>query len=170
MTCPQWAVRSRGALLPCIQGVFVVWHTLVTLGRWFVACTAWFRLQRAIRHVDTSGEDPLPSEELDVVERTNVMVDASQAELLRLQQRVMELEAELGQRSWRVADFYRKPTVDGTPDVLGQVATVAQNGRPFQVIEAAEPDLMPSVPVVRALNDGLSPNVVPCAKPHWWPL
>ena len=36
--------------------------------------------------------------------------------------------------------------------------------------DLAEPDLMPSVPVIRALNDGLSPNVVPCAKPHWWPL
>lgn len=104
-----------------------------------------------------------------MVESVNVM-DASQAELVRLQQRVSELEAELGQRSWRVGDFYRMQTVPGTPAVVGQVVTFAQTGRPFQVIEAAEPDLMPSVPVVRALSNGLSPNVVSCAKPAWWPL
>ena len=105
-----------------------------------------------------------------MAERTDVVMDASQAELLRLQARVLELEAELGQRSWRVGDCYRMSTVPGTPAVVGQVVTVAQNGRPFQVIEAAEPDLMPSIPVVRALNEGLPPNVVGCAKPHWWPL
>ena len=98
------------------------------------------------------------------------MVDASQVELERLQQRVRELEAELGQRSWRVGDFYRLPTVQGTPAVRGQVVTVAQNNKPFQVIEAAEPDLMPSVPVVRSLTNGLSPNAVASAKPSWWPL
>ena len=105
-----------------------------------------------------------------MAESTDVVHAASEAELLRLQQRVLELEAELGHRSWKVGDFYRIPTVPGTPAVMGQVVTVAQNGRPFQVIEAAEPDLMPSVPTVRALHDGLSANVVSCAKPAWWPL
>ena len=105
-----------------------------------------------------------------MADRTDVMVDASQLELERLQQRVMELEAELGHRSWRVGDFYRVPTATGTPDVKGQVVSVAHNGRLFQVIEAAEPDLMPSVPVVRTLNEGLPSNVVACAEPKWWPL
>lgn len=100
----------------------------------------------------------------------DVGVDATEAELRRLQERVQELEAELGHRSWRVGDFYRMPTVAGAPEVLGQVVTVAQSGRPFQVIEAAEPGLMASVPMVRELRDGLASNVVGCDKPQWWPL
>ena len=32
---------------------------------------------------------------------------------MRLQERVLELEAELGQRSWKVGDFYRVPTASG---------------------------------------------------------
>ena len=97
-------------------------------------------------------------------------VEATQAELLRLQERVLELETELGHRSWKVGDFYRVPTASGAPSVLGQVVTVAQNGRPFQVIEAAEPGLMPSIPSVRQLREGLAPNVVSCDEPEWWPL
>ena len=98
------------------------------------------------------------------------VVDAAQAELLRLQERVMELETELGQRSWKSGDFYQLPTLSGAPAVLGQVVTLAESGRPFQVIEAAEPDLMPSIPTVRQLREGLAPNVVQCDKPEWWPL
>ena len=105
-----------------------------------------------------------------MADSTDVVVDASEAELLRLQERVLELEAELGHRSWKVGDFYRMATVPGTPAVVGQGVTVAQSGRPFQVIEAAEPDLMQSVPVVRSLTNGLASNVVGCAKPNWWPL
>ena len=97
-------------------------------------------------------------------------VEATQAELLRLQERVLELETELGQRSWNSGDFYRLPTVASAPAVYGQVVTLAQTGRPFQVIEAAEPGLMASVPIVRELSDGLAPNVVECVKPQWWPL
>lgn len=97
-------------------------------------------------------------------------VDATEAELRRLQERVQELETELGHRSWKVADFYRVPTAKGAPMVLGQVVSVAPNGRPFQVIEAAEPGLMESVPMVRELRNGLAPNVVSCDKPQWWPL
>jgi len=94
----------------------------------------------------------------------------AQAELVRLQERVLELETELGHRSWKVGDFYCVPTVSGTPSVFGQVVTIAANGRPLQVIEAAEPSLMASIPMVRALGDGLAPNVASCDKPEWWPL
>jgi len=96
--------------------------------------------------------------------------EATQAELLRLQERVLELETELGQRSWKSGDFYRLPTISGAPTVLGQVVTLAENGKPFQVIEAAEPDLMTSIPTIRTLRDGLAPNVVESGKPEWWPL
>ena len=108
-----------------------------------------------------------------MVDQTDVVdpgVDATQEELMRLQERVLELEAELGQRSWKVGDFYRVPTASGAPSVLGQVVTLAPTGRPFQVIEAAEPGLMDSIPTVRQLGDGLVPNVVGCDKPSWWPL
>ncbi len=97
-------------------------------------------------------------------------VDAAQAELLRLQARVLELETEIGHRSWKVGDFYCVPTVSGTPSVFGQVVTIADSGRPHQVIEAAEPDLMTSVPTVRQLREGLAPNVQSCDEPAWWPL
>jgi len=97
-------------------------------------------------------------------------IDATKAELLRLQERVLELETELGHRSWTVGDFYRVPTVAGAPSVVGQVVTLAPNGRPLQVIEAAEPGLMASIPTVRALREGLDLNVVSCAEPEWWPL
>lgn len=97
-------------------------------------------------------------------------VEATHAELLRLQERVLELETELGQRSWNSGDFYRLPTVASAPAVHGQVVTLAQNGRPFQVIEAAEPGLMASIPIVRQLSDGLAANVVECSEPDWWPL
>lgn len=96
--------------------------------------------------------------------------ETTQAELLRLQERVLELETELGQRSWKSGDFYRLPTISGAPAVLGQVVTLADSGRPFQVIEAAEPDLMSSIPTIRQLRAGLEPNVVACDKPEWWPL
>lgn len=108
-----------------------------------------------------------------MVDRTDVAdaeIDDAKAELARLQERVFELEAELGQRSWKVGDFYSVPTASGAPAVLGQVVTIAHTGRPFQVIEAAEPGLMDSVPTVRQLSDGLPPNVVSCNKPIWWPL
>ena len=95
---------------------------------------------------------------------------AAQAELDRLQERVLELETELGHRSWNPGDFYRLPTVSSAPAVVGQVVTLAENGRPFQVIEAAEPDLMASVPTVRELRAGLAPNVIGCDEPTWWPL
>lgn len=107
------------------------------------------------------------AESTDVVDAG---VDAAQSELLRLQERVLELETELGHRSWAVGDFYRVPTVPGAPGVLGQVVTLAQSGRPLQVIEAAEPGLMASVPMVRQLREGLAPNVVSCDEPEWWPL
>ncbi len=107
---------------------------------------------------------------MEQTDTVNKEANSSEEELLRLQQRVLELEAELGQRSWQVGDFYRIPTVKGTPDVLGQVVTIANTGRPFQVIEAAKPDLMDSVPTIRQLSDGLAPNVVGCDKPEWWPL
>ncbi len=97
-------------------------------------------------------------------------VDSTQEELLRLQQRVVELETELGHRSWSPGDFYQLPTVAPAPRVIGQVVTIAENGRPFQVIEAAEPDLMTSIPTVRELRDGLAPNVATCDEPDWWPL
>ena len=97
-------------------------------------------------------------------------LDAAQAELLRLQERVLELEHELGQRSWTVGDFYRVPTAPGAPEVLGQVVTIGVHGRPQQVIEAAEPGLMASIPTVRSLGDGLEANVVSCDEPSWWPL
>lgn len=106
----------------------------------------------------------------DLADGTDAGVEATQDELLRLQERVLELETELGHRSWKVGDFYRVPTATGAPVVFGQVVTVAHNGRPFQVIEAAEPGLMGSVPSVRELGDGLAPNVVACDKPDWWPL
>ena len=106
----------------------------------------------------------------DSTDVVDVEVDAAQSELLRLQERVLELETELGQRSWKVGDFYRVPTLSGAPAVLGQVVTVASNGRPFQVIEAAEPGLMPSIPVVRELRDGLAPHIMSSEKPEWWPL
>lgn len=96
--------------------------------------------------------------------------ESEQAELLRLQQRVKELETELGQRSWKSGDFYQLPTLSSAPSVVGQVITLAANGRPFQVIEAAEPGLMPSMPTVRELRDGLSPHIPGCDKPEWWPL
>lgn len=108
-----------------------------------------------------------------MVERIDVVdaeVGSTQEELARLQERVLELEAELGQRSWKVGDFYRAPTAAGAPAVVGQVVTLAHTGRPFQVIEAAEPGLMHPVPAVRQLGDGLAPNVVACDKPTWWPL
>ncbi len=97
-------------------------------------------------------------------------VDAAQSELLRLQARVQELETELGHRSWNVGDFYCVPTLSGTPSVFGQVVTLAGSGRPHQVIEAAEPSLMASVPTVRQLSDGLAQTVQSCDEPHWWPL
>lgn len=97
-------------------------------------------------------------------------VDATQAELLRLQERVLELETELGHRSWKVGDFYQIPTLPGAPAVFGQVVTVAANGRPFQVIEAAEPALMQSIPMVRELREGLAPSIANCNEPTWWPL
>lgn len=100
----------------------------------------------------------------------DVGVDAAQAELLRLQERVTELEAELGQRSWKPGDFYRMPTTIGVPEVFGQVVTLAPSGVPFQTIEAAEPALMESIPVVRQLHAGLPPNVEACDEPTWWPL
>lgn len=96
--------------------------------------------------------------------------EVTREELLRLQERVIELETELGHRSWKSGDFYRLPTISGAPAVLGQVVTLAESGRPFQVIEAAEPGLMASIPMVRELRDGLAPNVVPCDEPTWWPL
>ncbi len=83
---------------------------------------------------------------------------------------MLELETELGSRSWRVGDFYRVPTVAGAPKVFGQVVTISHTGRPFQVVEAAEPGLMDSVPSIRALDDGLPLNVVSCDEPEWWPL
>lgn len=104
----------------------------------------------------------------DLSERADV--DAAQSELLRLQERVLELETELGQRSWKSGDFYQLPTISGAPTVLGQVVTLGENGKPFQVIEAAEPALMSSIPTVRQLRDGLAPNVIECDKPEWWPL
>ena len=107
---------------------------------------------------------------VDAVDSADAGTDAAQAELLRLQERVIELETELGQRSWNSGDFYRMPTVSGAPAVVGQVITLAQNGKPFQVIEAAEPGLMASIPIVRQLHDGLAPNVVPSDEPSWWPL
>jgi len=94
----------------------------------------------------------------------------AQTELERLQQRVHELETELGQRSWKSGDFYRLPTLSATPTVVGQVVTLAPSGRPFQVIEAAEPALMASIPTVRQLSSGIAPNAVECDKPDWWPL
>jgi|GEM_PF-2059211 len=94
----------------------------------------------------------------------------AKAELDRLQQRVRELETELGHRSWNSGDFYCLPTVSSAPMVVGQVITLAASGRPFQVIEAAEPALMESVPTVRQLREGLASNVVGCDKPEWWPL
>ncbi len=106
----------------------------------------------------------------DPTDLVDVADEAAQAELLRLQARVLELETELGSRSWKVGDFYRVPTVSGAPVVLGQVITISHTGRPFQVVEAAEPGLMASIPSVRELHDGLSPNVVGCDKPDWWPL
>lgn len=107
------------------------------------------------------------ADKIDVVGAGN---ETTQEELLRLQERVIELETELGHRSWKSGDFYRLPTVSGAPSVLGQVVTLAESGRPFQVIEAAEPGLMASIPMVRELRDGLAPNVVPCDEPEWWPL
>lgn len=109
----------------------------------------------------------MSADSTDVVDTS---VEDTQAELLRLQERVLELEVELGHRSWKVGDFYRVPTVSGAPEVIGQVVAFSPNGRPFQVIEAAEPGLMASIPSVRALHDGLAPNVVRCDKPNWWPL
>lgn len=92
------------------------------------------------------------------------------AELDRLQKRVAELETELGYTSWTPGDFYRLPTVEEAPAVIGQVLTLAGSGRPFQVVEAAAPDLMDSVPQVRELREGLPANVAACDKPDWWPL
>lgn len=100
---------------------------------------------------------------------TQTISDAS-AELDRLQKRVVELETELGYTSWNVGDFYCMPTVDSAPAVVGQVLTIAGSGRPFQVVEAAEPALMESVPQVRELKSGLPANAANCAKPSWWPL
>ena len=94
----------------------------------------------------------------------------TRAELLRLQQRVVELETELEQRSWNIGEFYRMPTLSQAPAVVGQVVTLGESGKPYQVIEAAEPALMASIPMVRQLRDGLSPNVVSCTEPDWWPL
>ncbi len=93
-----------------------------------------------------------------------------QAELDRLQSRVLELESELGHRSWSSADFYSLPTAPSAPMVVGQVVTLAESGRPLHVIEAAEPDLMASVPTVRELRDGLPVNAIACDEPTWWPL
>ncbi len=109
-----------------------------------------------------------PHLEYPKVESTNV--DAAEAELQRLHERVLELETELGHRSWNVGDFYCVPTVSGTPSVCGQVVTIADSGRPFQVIEAAEPSFMASIPVVRQLHEGLASNMVSCDEPDWWPL
>lgn len=95
---------------------------------------------------------------------------SQQEELLRLQERVLELETELGQRSWKSGDFYQLPTISTAPGVVGQVVTLATNGRPFQVIEAAEPGLMASMPTIRELRDGLSPHTSSCSRPDWWPL
>lgn len=111
------------------------------------------------------GEDM--ADETDVVTAGN---ETTQEELLRLQERVIELETELGHRSWKSGDFYRLPTVSDAPAVLGQVVTLAESGRPFQVIEAAEPGLMTSIPIVRELRNGLAANVVSCDEPDWWPL
>ena len=85
-----------------------------------------------------------------MTDKTDVVdagADATQAELLRLQERVVELETELGQRSWKPGDFYRLPTIAAAPAVVGQVVTLAPSGMPFQVIEAAEPGLMESIPI-----------------------
>lgn len=102
---------------------------------------------------------------------TGVVAESdAQAELLRLQQRVAELETELEQRSWHPGEFYRLPTLASAPAVVGQVVTLAESGKPHHVIEAAEPDLMTSIPVVRVLSDGLAGNVVSCDEPDWWPL
>ena len=91
-------------------------------------------------------------------------------ELERLQLRVAELETELGHRSWSVGDFYSMSTVDSAPMVIGQVLTIGANGRPYQVVEAAEPALMESIPQVRELRSGLPRNVKSCDEPTWWPL
>lgn len=92
------------------------------------------------------------------------------AELDRLQKRIIELETELGYTSWSPGDFYEMPTIDAAPAVIGQVLTLAESGRPLQVVESAAPGLMESVPQVRELREGLPANVVACNKPDWWPL
>ena len=104
------------------------------------------------------------------IQTSDVEESETRAELLRLQQRVSELESELEQRSWHSGEFYRLPTLAQAPAVVGQVVTLAESGKPHHVIEAAEPDLMTSIPVVRVLSNGLAANVASCDEPAWWPL